>query len=172
MNNVTENLQPVVSVIIPTRNRIDYIAKAIESVLTQTFQDFEILIIDGSSTNATKDIIKNFTDKRIGYFPQKGKKSLAGARNQGIKESHGQFIAFLDDDDVWLPRKLEKQIAMLRQNESFGLVYTSISYVMQADGRVIGLYNRPTIDGYIYPRILERNIIGNCNGVLSQKKMF
>ena len=169
---MSEASHPKISVIIPTKDRVEYITEAIQSVLKQTYQDFEILIIDGSSTNGTKDIIKKLKDKRIGYFYQKGKKSLAGARNQGIKESQGEFIAFLDDDDLWLPRKLETQIEMLKQNESFGLVYTSSSYVVQADGRVIGLYNRPQFDGFIYPQILERNIVGNCNGVLAKKNVL
>jgi glycosyltransferase involved in cell wall biosynthesis len=169
---MTKSLHPQISVIIPTKDRVDYIAEAIESVLKQTFQDFEILIIDGSSTDATKNILRNFTDTRILYFPQNGKKSLAGARNIGIKQSHGKFIAFLDDDDLWMPRKLEKQVAVLRQNQSYGLVYTSHSFVMQSDGKVIGLYNRPTVDGFIYPRILEINLVGNCNGVLARKKCF
>ena len=167
-----ESLHPQISVIIPTKDRVDFIAEAIKSVLKQTYQDFEILIIDGSSTNAAHNIIRNFTDARILYFPQIGKKSLAGARNQGISESHGQFIAFLDDDDLWMPRKLEKQVAVLRQNESYGLVYTSRSYVMQSDGKVIGVYFRPTVDGCIYPQILEGNLVGNCNGVIARKKCF
>lgn len=169
---MTESSNPQISVIIPTMNRVDYIAKAIESVLNQTFQDFEILIIDGSSTSATIDILRNLTDTRILYLRQKGKKGLSAARNQAIGQSHGQFIAFLDDDDLWLPRKLEKQITLLRQNASFSLVYSSQSYVIQSDGQVIGLYNRPTFDGDIYPQILEGNLIGNCNGVLARKNCF
>jgi len=172
VKSVEQSLPPKVSVIIPTKDRVEYIETAIESVLNQTFQDFEILVIDGSSTNATKDIVRSLTDARIMYFSQRGKKSLAGARNQGIGEAHGQFIAFLDDDDLWMPKKLEKQVAFLGQNESYGLVYTTHSYVMQSDGKVIGLYNRPTVEGCIYPRILEGNLVGNCNGVLARKKCF
>jgi len=165
-------LHPQISVIIPTKNRVDYITKSIESVLNQTFQDFEIIVVDGSSTNATKDIVRNLTDSRILYFSQKDKKGSSGARNIGISKSHGQFIAFLDDDDLWMKTKLEEQITMLRQNETFSLVYTSSSYVIQPDGRIIGLYHRPTFDGNIYPHILEENLIGNCSGVLARKKCF
>jgi hypothetical protein len=71
-----------------------------------------------------------------------------------------------------MPRKLEKQIALLWQNESFGLVYSSSIYVIQSDGRIIGLYNRSTSDGNFYPQILEEPLIGNCNGVLARKKCF
>lgn len=169
---MTKSLHPKISVIIPTKNRADYVAKAIKSVLNQTFQDFEILIIDGGSTNATKEILRNFVDARILYFSQKDKKGVSAARNLGINQSRGQFISFLDDDDVWMPRKLEKQIALLRQNKSFSVVYGLSSYVIQSDGRVIGLYNRPNFIGGIYPRILEENIIGNCSSILIRKECF
>ena len=163
---------PQVSVIIPTKDRVDYVSQSIQSVLNQTYRNFEIIIVDGSSTTETRDIVENFRDTRIRCFMQRGKKSAASARNQGIRMANGQFVAFLDDDDLWLPQKLEKQIAALSQDDSYSLVYTLNTYVMQSDGKVIGLYNRPAIDGSIYPQILMRNTIGNFNGVLARRKCF
>jgi glycosyltransferase involved in cell wall biosynthesis len=94
-----------VSVIIPLYNRGEYIKRAIDSVLTQTFQDFEIIIVDGHSTDEGPSVVKSVKDDRIVFFEQEGK-GLAIARNQGVKRANTNFIAFLDADDEWSPHHL------------------------------------------------------------------
>lgn len=109
---------PKVSVIIPTYNRAFYIRETIDSVIKQSFQDFDIIIVDDGSTDSTKSIvdryIKNYPDK-IRYFFQKNS-GAGSARNRGIQEATSGYIAFLDSDDLWLPQKLEKSIKGLKQN--------------------------------------------------------
>lgn len=114
-----------VSAIIPTYNRSDSVGRAIQSVLDQTYQDFELIIVDDGSTDSTEEVIKSFDDERIVYLSHdENKGKPAAARNTGIKEARGEYIAFLDSDDEWLPKKLEKQMqVMCASSESVGVVY-------------------------------------------------
>lgn len=120
------NNSPIVSVIIPSYNAEDFIKETILSVLNQTYQNFEIIIIDDSSEDSTKTIIENLMnrDKRIILYtvPHIGNPSVL--RNYGIKKSNGLFIAFLDNDDIWLKKKLEEQINLLNSQNSLSLVYS------------------------------------------------
>lgn len=118
-----------VSVILPTHNRADLLQSAVHSVLNQTFRDFELIIIDDHSTDHTTNVIKRFNDKRINYLQNTGKNGPSIARNFGMKNATGKYIAFLDDDDEWFPDKLEKQIKILDL----------------AKPDVCGIYSRPLI---------------------------
>jgi glycosyltransferase involved in cell wall biosynthesis len=111
-----------VSVIIPTYNRASQLPKAIESVLTQTYQDFEIIVVDDGSTDDTKEVLEPYIQaEKIWYFYQKNQKQAA-ARNNGIKAASGQYIAFLDSDDAWVNTKLEKQVRVLEENNEISMV--------------------------------------------------
>jgi glycosyltransferase involved in cell wall biosynthesis len=103
-----------VSVIIPTYNRAEYVTQAIESVLAQTYTDYEIIVVDDGSTDNTKDVLSPYID-RIRYIYQKNAGASA-ARNQGIKAAKGDWVAFLDSDDEWLPEKLAVQIRAVERN--------------------------------------------------------
>ncbi len=94
---------PKVSVVIPTHNRANYIAHAVESVLDQTFRDYEIIVINDGSTDNTQEVLKKFEDK-IKLLHQENK-GIAQTRNRAIQESTGEYIAFLDSDDYWMPEK-------------------------------------------------------------------
>lgn len=117
---------PKVSVIIPTYNRAIHIGRAVESIFTQTYQDFEIIIIDDGSTDNTKDVLFGYHD-RIKYIYQTNK-GVSSARNRGIKEARGEYLAFLDSDDIWLPTKLEKQIKLFHKDPTIYLVYSYARY--------------------------------------------
>ena len=104
---------PKVSVIIPTHNRAEFLRSAITSVLNQTFQNFEILIIDDASKDHTREVLSNFKDTRIKVIHNPVSKGDAGARNVGVMNSNCEYIAFLDDDDEWLPEKLKIQTCFL-----------------------------------------------------------
>ncbi len=106
---------PKVSVIIPTYNREQYLSDAVKSVLNQTYQDFELIIIDDGSTDKTRRLIENFKNNKIKYYYQNNK-GVSSSRNVGIKISRGTFICFLDSDDYWLPKKLERQIKFNKTN--------------------------------------------------------
>ena len=115
---------PRISVIIPAYNHERYVAEAIQSVLNQTYQDFEIVITDDGSTDNTVNIIKNFTsDPRIKLFCFEKNRGAAVAANNCVKEAQGEFIAMLSSDDVFLPHKLEMQIAFLEQHPEIGAVF-------------------------------------------------
>jgi len=107
--------KPLVSVIIPAYNRAKTLQRAIESVLAQSYQNFEIIIVDDASTDLTAETIKDFLTPKTRYFKHKNNKGPGAARNTGIKKSKGKFIAFLDSDDQWLPEKLEKQIEIFKK---------------------------------------------------------
>lgn len=102
-----------VSIIIPTHNRSELLKKAISSVLDQTFKDWEAIIVDDHSTDNTREVVDGFGEEKIKYIKNMGKNGPSVARNKGIAVASGEYVAFLDDDDEWLPKKLEKQIAIL-----------------------------------------------------------
>ena len=125
---------PTVSVIIPTYNRAALLLEALESVLSQTFRDFEVIIVDDGSTDDTLACLMPYlSDSRIQVITQTNG-GPARARNRGIEASSGEFIALLDSDDLWLPEKLVKQVALLRDQPEIGLVYTDVIWI-EADGR-------------------------------------
>lgn len=105
-----EGQTPLVSVVIPTYNRGELILKTIGSVLNQTYKNIEIIIVDDNSTDNTKKIISTLSDPRINYIKLERNTKGREARNRGIMESKGKFIAFLDSDDCWLPNKIESQL--------------------------------------------------------------
>ncbi|MFX0093636.1 MAG: glycosyltransferase family 2 protein [Candidatus Hodarchaeota archaeon] len=102
--------QPLVSIILPTYNRGHVIARAIQSVLNQTYSNFELIIIDDGSCDDTESVVKSFNDSRIKYFRQNKNYGASIVRNIGIKTARGDYIAFQDSDDLWLPHKLERQV--------------------------------------------------------------
>lgn len=111
-----------VSVIIPAYNCANYISEAVESVLKQTDKDFEILVVDDGSTDNTKAILTKFNGK-IRYFYQNNK-GVAAARNLGIRQANGDYIAFLDGDDAWLSDKLSLQLAIIERNPDIAMIFT------------------------------------------------
>lgn len=113
-------MDPKVSVVISTYNHASFIAESIDSVLAQTYRDFEVIVIDDGSTDNTEEVLKPYLD-RIRLIKQENS-GLPVARNAGIKEAKGEYIAFQDSDDIWLPDKLEKQMKYLEKNPHFDLV--------------------------------------------------
>lgn len=114
---------PEISIIIPTFNSYDYICSAINSVLSQTYKDFEIIIIDDGSIDDTKEVLTKYNGK-IRYLYQENQ-GVASARNLGIRESKGEYIAFLDSDDLWIPDKLAIQMDVFNKKPDIGLVCSS-----------------------------------------------
>jgi glycosyltransferase involved in cell wall biosynthesis len=125
MNNSSQEpaMNVLVSIIVPTYNREVFLERALGSALSQTFQDYEILVIDDASTDNTKGLVDRLQNGRIRYFRMDKNGGQCIARNFGIGKSNGRFIAFLDSDDEWLPTKLEKQVHLLSENEKAGAVY-------------------------------------------------
>ena len=143
---------PTVSAIILTYNRANLIEKAIKSVLKQTYQDFEIIVVDDGSTDNTGEIIRGFKDKRVKYIKKyKENKGSSVARNIGIKVARGKYIALLDSDDEWLPEKLDKQIKILQDGSpELGVVYSNSYYIDENGKNMNKLPNSKKVEGYIY----------------------
>ena len=123
---------PKVSVNIPCYNSGRFIKETLESVLAQTYGGFEVIVLDDGSTDDTAGIVKSFSDTRIKYFYQENA-GLAETRNKAIALSSGEYIAFLDHDDLWLPEKLEKQMDFLEKNTGTGLLFSD--FYLLKDGR-------------------------------------
>ena len=157
----------LVSVIIPTHNRKDLLKISINSVLNQTYQNIEIIVVDDFSTDGTKDFILSLRENRIRYFKNETNLYAAESRNIGIKYSKGEFIAFLDDDDEWLPEKLEKQIPLFN-NDQVGIVYSSINLFFETYN--FSYKTVPTKKGYIYKSLLIKNYIGATPSVMVRKQ--
>lgn len=121
-------MNKLISVIIPTYNRASLVIDAINTVINQTYQDFEIIIIDDGSTDNTEQVIKGINDLRIRYIYQENSGKPSCARNNGIRKAKGEYIAFLDSDDLWHPQMLEKNISILNNNNKIGFVTNWSSY--------------------------------------------
>lgn len=127
-------MMPRVSVVIPSYNRADMLDISVVSVLGQIFKDFELLVIDDGSTDHTKEKVSSFNDERIKYiYKQNG--GVSSARNVGIDNAKGEFIAFLDDDDFWPADYLQKMIKVMDVDKEIGLAYCKTVFVK--DGNII-----------------------------------
>lgn len=138
---------PKVSIIIPTYNRTQYLGKTLSSILQQTFQDFEIIVVDDGTPNDDNKILCEPIEK-LKYIKITNTGGPAKPRNIGIQEAKGEYIAFVDDDDLWLPEKLAKQVAILDNNLDFGLVH-GCCQVIDEDGiiknEIIGRPGNPQV---------------------------
>lgn len=151
---------PKVSVVIPAYNSMAYLPETLESVLGQTFTDFEVIIINDASSDHILEWASGITDTRVQLISQKNQ-GTAVARNTGIFHAQGEYIAFLDADDLWEPTKLEKQMYRLGSNPSVGLVYTWTAYVDQfgiPTKRVLAF----SAEGKVWEQIVIKDIV--CNG--------
>ena len=107
----------LVSIVMPSWNTARFIGDSIRSVLAQTYPHWELLIVDDCSTDDTDDVVASFADARIRFFKNETNSGAAVSRNRALREAEGEWIAFLDSDDLWAPDKLEKQIAFMQAND-------------------------------------------------------
>lgn len=164
-NKFVDNL---VSIIMPAFNNAGYICESIDSVLAQTYTDWELWVVDDGSTDNTADVVKKFKDRRIHYVKQAKNKGVAAARNLGIEKSQGRFLAFLDSDDIWLPEKLEKQLAFMNRKKC-GMSYTEYrQFANRSD--VAGKLIR-TRDSVDYQVLLKGNDIGCLTVIMAHYVM-
>lgn len=146
-----------VSVIIPTFNSAIYLRDAINSVLDQTYSALEAIVIDDGSTDETASVIKSFPDRVI-YIRQE-RSGPSNARNRGIAAATGEYVAFLDADDIWLPSKLEKQLKSLQQYPEAGLVYSRIVNFRDRTGKELGVYPREMHSGILFDLLLTTPLL-------------
>ena len=124
---------PLVSVVIPNYNYGRYLKQAIDSVLAQSYPEVEIIVVDDGSTDDSDEVLKSYGE-RVRWFRQSNQ-GVSAARNLGIKESRGEFIGFMDADDLWLPKKLELQLELF-SNPSVGMVYCGLQYL--SEDKILG----------------------------------
>lgn len=161
-----------VSVIIPTYNRSELLYSAITSVLNQTFQDFEIIVVDDCSGDNTPEIVSKLNNKRIKYIRNEINKGEAEARNTGIMNSDSEYIAFLDDDDEWLPEKLTLQVDLLKNSPTrVGVVYSGYVEVDLTSQKILKK-RRPSKKGDIYKFLLIKNYVGVPSTVMIRRICF
>lgn len=159
---------PSVSVIMPAFNAGKTIESAILSVLSQTYRDFELIIVNDCSTDDTEKIINKFKEKdeRIVYIKNEQNSGVSYSRNNAIKYAKGKWIAFLDSDDIWIKDKLEKQINLAEKNSDAVLVYTASSFIT-ANGEPY-LYVLHAKEKINYKTLLKKNLV-SCSSVMVKK---
>ncbi|MDD3296623.1 MAG: glycosyltransferase [Candidatus Omnitrophica bacterium] len=153
------------SIIIPAYNNADLTVKAVESVLNQTYKNIEIIVVDDGSTDNTREILQPYS-KRIKYIYKKNG-GACSARNLGISAANGEYIGFLDCDDIYLPRKAERSVKFLDEHPDYGFVYTAAYYIDENEKilRKFSHYlSRKT--GWINKKLLLRNYICSSTAVI------
>jgi glycosyltransferase involved in cell wall biosynthesis len=159
-----------VSVIIPTYNRASVIARAVNSVLNQTYSNLECIVIDDASSDNTEDVIRNITDDRLVYIKHDTNTNASSARNTGLKTANGEYIAFQDSDDEWLTSKLEKQLNLIESlPPEYGMVYCWQDYY---DGNNLIHTHHMTNSGMLFPSILTRIMTGGAQTLLFKKEIL
>ncbi|MDD5593811.1 MAG: glycosyltransferase, partial [Candidatus Margulisbacteria bacterium] len=156
---------PEVSVIIPAYNYAAYTVEAVESVLAQTYKDYELIVVDDGSTDGTGEALRRFGD-RIRYF-YKTNGGACSARNFGIQRAQGRYIALLDCDDLFLPAKLETSLKAFTDKRT-GLVYTGV-YLIDAAGKVTGENRTPGHSGRVLEQLVLSNFINNPSVVIDRE---
>ena len=127
----------LVSIIMPSYNTASYIKDTIQSVLNQTYTNWELIIVDDCSTDNTDEVLSEIHDKRIRYFKNEKNSGAAISRNKALREARGQWVAYLDSDDIWMPKKLEKQISFMEKN-GYAFSYTNYEEI-DAEGHITGV---------------------------------
>lgn len=152
--------KPTVSVIIPTYNRAHLVDRAIQSVLNQTYQDFELIVVDDGSTDSTEEVVRSIKDPRIRYTRHNQNRGGSAARNSGIKMARGKYIAFQDSDDEWLPEKLDKQMRVFENAPAeVGVVYTGFWRIEGEKKTYIPSDKITRKEGNIHGQLLKGNFV-------------
>ncbi|MEL6137673.1 MAG: glycosyltransferase family A protein, partial [Cyanobacteria bacterium J06628_6] len=161
---------PTVSVVIPAYNAMAYLPEALSSVLCQTFKNYEVIIVNDGSIDQIVEWAAALTDVRIRLLSQENR-GLAGARNTGIRESRGRYLAFLDADDCWHPTKLARQVELLEQRPEVGVVYTWMKLI-NSDGVPTGRTVKNRTEGRIWSQLILRNCVGSGSTPMVRRECF
>lgn len=159
---------PTISIVIPAYNVERTILETLESLQKQSFSDFEIIVINDGSTDRTLEVIKTVKDSRISVFSYSNG-GLPVARNRGISKAKGEFISFLDADDLWTPDKLELQLAALQKNPQAGVAY-SWTLIMNEKGEKFYPGHQVSFEGNVYAKLLLGNFISSGSNIMVRQK--
>ncbi len=159
-----------ISVIIPTYNRAKYLPRALESVLTQTHKDLELIIVDDASSDSTTEYLKSITDPRFSVIKHNNNLGVSAARNTGIKAAKNKWIAFLDSDDEWLTYKLQKQIELINAHPHIKIIHSNEQWLFKGVKK-----NQPSkykrYGGYVFEKCLPLCSIGPSTSLV-HKEVF
>ena len=161
---------PIVSVVIPAYNAEKTILETIKSVQSQTLHDFEIILINDGSTDKTVHLVSALAESRLKVFNYSNG-GLPVARNRGIKHATGQYIAFIDADDLWTPDKLKLQLEALQQHSESGVAYSWTTYI-NSEGKFLYAQKPPFFEGNVYQNILLTNFIANGSNILVRRQVI
>jgi glycosyltransferase involved in cell wall biosynthesis len=161
-------MPPLVSVVIPVYNAADTVVAAVESVLAQSHRDLEVLIVDDGSPDDSIERCRRLNDPRIRILHQ-ANRGLAGARNTGIRHSHGAFVGFLDSDDLWDSTKVERHLEHFRRRPEVGLSFSCSRFIDEA-GRPLGILQLGRLTDISPQYLFCRNPIGNGSSVLMRRE--
>ncbi|MBP1698711.1 MAG: glycosyl transferase, family [Deltaproteobacteria bacterium] len=160
---------PKVSVIIPTYNRLPMLKEAVDSVLAQDFEDMELMVVDDGSTDGTAEEIRRYGG-RVKLLEHSVNKGVSAARNKGILQARGKYIAFLDSDDLWVKGKLKIQVTFLDDNPHYPLCYTDEIWIRKGK-RVNPMLKHAKYSGWIFEKCLPLCII-SPSSVMMKKTLF
>jgi teichuronic acid biosynthesis glycosyltransferase TuaG len=162
---------PFVSVVMPAYNASKYISAAIESVLSQAYQDFELIVIDDCSEDDTYLIAKSYAEKdpRIILLKNAENSGVSATRNYGISKARGEWIAFLDSDDMWRSDKLEKQLVLLQEHPDAKITYTASAFI-DSEGTPYN-YVMPAEQKMTYRMLLKKNLL-SCSSVMVRRDVI
>lgn len=158
-----------VSVVVPLFNARDVITETIQSVLSQTWQDFEILVIDDGSSDGSGELLKDL-DSRL-YYIRQANAGVAAARNRGIALATGEAVALLDHDDLWHPAKLERQVAVLQERPEVGMVVTDVAHIDRA-GRPLAIPGRSYNPAEPFARLFVQGYVPTPSAAMIRKSVF
>lgn len=158
---------PKVTVLSPVYNRKDMLIKAIDSVLKQSFSDFEYIIVDDASTEDIKSVVESFADPRLVYVKHDENRMMAESYNTGIGLARGEFIALLESDDVWYPDKLKKQLDIFNEDSRVGAVYCGME-VKDTKGKIIRL-REPKYKGDVFANVMNKSVISSLSTLMIRR---
>jgi glycosyltransferase involved in cell wall biosynthesis len=150
--------RPLISVVLPTYNREKYIKRAMDSVLRQTYENVELIIVDDKSTDNTIAVASAYRDERVKLIRHRENLGCSAARNTGIDAARGEYIAFQDSDDVWLPHKLEKQLRLLRSSPCSKFCFGSFIRFDSGRARALACLSETDVDQFNH-LILKENLV-------------
>ena len=166
-----EEPRPTVSVVVPAYNRELTLPRTLDSVLAQTYADFEVLVVDDGSADGTAAVAEAYAgrDGRVRLLRQPRNAGVSAARNRGLREARGEFVAFLDSDDEWLPEMLARQVGRFREvPDDVGLVYCGVETVVEGGA---GWTFRPRHRGDVYGRLLLKNVVHTGSAVMVRRRV-
>jgi len=168
--SVLQGKSPCVSVIVTTYKRAKLLAQTLDSILTQTYTDFELIVVDNLSEDGTYEFVNGIPDPRVRYFRNANHGVIAVNRNYGIRQARGKYVAFCDDDDLWRADKLEQQVKLLEQHVEVALCYTQAES-FQGDNILAARMNRRQARANHFFQLLRGNFFPNSS-VLIRRRVF